>query len=67
MPSMANKDHVRDVTRREGELQHCSCGHITRTIEEMHEHVAHPDRNASSDLAHYLDVTGSRSRVQQTP
>jgi hypothetical protein len=33
-------DHVRDVTRLPDMLQRCSCGHITRSIEEMRHHIA---------------------------
>ncbi len=32
--------HVRDVSRVNGALQRCSCGHITRTVEQMRQHVA---------------------------
>jgi hypothetical protein len=32
--------HVRDVSRPAHGLQVCSCGHITRTVEEMKAHVA---------------------------
>ncbi len=32
--------HVRDVSRLPDMLQRCSCGHVTRTIEQMRQHVA---------------------------
>lgn len=36
----AEPAHVRDISRREGELQVCSCGHLTRTVEQMRFHLA---------------------------
>ena len=38
--SGSSSDHVRDVSRSPDMLQVCRCGHVTRTIAEMREHVA---------------------------
>ena len=37
--------HVRDVSRSDYEVQRCKCGHVTRTLEEMRQHVAQPERD----------------------
>ncbi len=37
--------HVRDVSRSDYEVQRCKCGHVTRTLDEMRQHVAHPERD----------------------
>ncbi len=40
VPTTPSMMHARDVSRLTGRLQRCSCGHVTRTIEEMSHHIA---------------------------
>jgi hypothetical protein len=36
--------HAREVSRPASAIQRCCCGHVTRTVEEMRQHVAQENR-----------------------